>query len=180
VFGVIMNLVLHVLRVKTSYTDRVQAKDENRKLDMQSVECSRLVFELSTPASEPSMLYYLSLVYIPIYSCLISALSNPHFFLVRLYNSSLRYKSPTSDASRHLSRIHVSISSCSIPALSSCNSSRAFGSRNKAVMESSRVTENTMWIPALSDIYLHPVTPHTISFKSKSPSIHASAHQQQP
>jgi hypothetical protein len=32
VFGVIINLVLYVLRVKTSYTDRVQAKDENRKL----------------------------------------------------------------------------------------------------------------------------------------------------
>jgi hypothetical protein len=30
--------------------------------------------------------------------------------------------------------------------LSSCKSSRAFGSRNKAVMESSRVAENTLWI----------------------------------
>jgi hypothetical protein len=30
--------------------------------------------------------------------------------------------------------------------LSSCKSSRAFGSRNKAVMESSWVAENTLWI----------------------------------
>jgi hypothetical protein len=30
--------------------------------------------------------------------------------------------------------------------VSSCKSSRAFGSRNKAVMESSRVAENTLWI----------------------------------
>jgi hypothetical protein len=30
--------------------------------------------------------------------------------------------------------------------VSSCNSLRAFGSRNKAVMESSRVAENTLWV----------------------------------
>jgi hypothetical protein len=30
--------------------------------------------------------------------------------------------------------------------VSSYNSSRAFGSRNKAVMESSRVAENTLWV----------------------------------
>jgi hypothetical protein len=47
---VIINLVLYVLWVKTSYTDRVQAKDENRKLDLELVERGRLVFELFTPA----------------------------------------------------------------------------------------------------------------------------------
>jgi hypothetical protein len=34
VFGVIINLVPYILRVKTSYTDQVQAKDENREVDM--------------------------------------------------------------------------------------------------------------------------------------------------
>jgi hypothetical protein len=89
VFGVIINLVPYILRMKTSYTDQVQAKDENRKLDL---EFSRLVFELSTPAVNR----------------LISSLLGIHPHLLMPHISSLKPTPPPSKALYQLSQIHIS------------------------------------------------------------------------